>query len=418
MKRLVLILSAVILQFSSCSKQDVIDKLQDVSTSPVSPITPEGLNAVALTVANMGITTDMIADVHKAIATSVENGSDEHISLAEVVSESSRVASFRSNEGIALFAKAFRQNFPVNEKQFQLRSLLVPGQEFDLQDFLNKENATLYWPYADEWDGVTTPTVVVSTDRDTDEICVGYKLREEKGKYILSEQILVDENFALKNPVWVINREGQKVSSRTASSHLRSTKPVGSKITTLQLGMLQPTKHHDAWHKGGDEYVLQLKAPKHTLVNGKIEIVDQQYVRLKENFTRKEISRRVVRKLNHVIVSEWQPELNEIAVHLYENDASLIAGMEKTYKLKATWGGKEYGLEVSLPFASGDDELYRGVWSFNFIFSTGNYNRKDNSWVKHSANGLYYTLPFVTNEVIYDPENPIGFDNLEGLFNF
>lgn len=410
MKKLIFLSLAVAAQFSSCSKQEFQEQIGSSSQQETRPTTPEGLNTVALTVANMGVTPDMISGIHKAVVNNTQQGTDEHIAFTDVFSGELRALSSDARNGVVAFASAFQKAFSSTAEKTQLRGLVTIGTEFDLASFLKKENATLYWPYADEWDGKSIPTVVVSTDRDTDERCVGYKLRTENGKCFFSEEVIVDESYALTNPVWVINREAQKLSPKEDQGQLRNLRPVGSKFATLYWGTIQPTKHHDAWHKGGDEYMLQIKAPKHVEVNGKIEVIDYQYVSARETFTRKEIRNRVTRELNTLLVSVWQPELDEVAVHIYENDASLFTG-DKTYKVSATWNGKQYGIEFNLPFDSGDDELYSGLWKASIIFSTGNYNLKDKTWVKHYADGLYYTLPFKTNQVIYDPKNPVGFED-------
>lgn len=399
-------LSALLL---SCSKEDV--KTPTVSSEPASlseitQRTPENLRVLGETIAEMGIDLEMVKAVHTSISGYIAEGSDEHMALTDLFSSEAR--SLKFNSELSDFGEALRKEW---KKQSSLRSAsLSLGDEITLDSFLKENKATLYWPYADEWDGKTIPAIAISTGNDNDDLCVAYKLAKTEESYRVSEKLLIDESYAQNNPVWVINQEALPYIKKTQSNSTELRSSVGHKFATLYLGSLQPTQHHDAWHKGGDEYHIEVSGPKHVEEDGKIKIVDKQYVFTRQEFTRKDIRNKRIREFKNtiVLISEWQPELNEIAVYLYENDASLHKKDNLKFKLSATWKGKEFGVDAELPFASGDDELYRGTWKSNFVFSTGNY--RDNKWVQHNASGLLYTLPFQTNKVIYDPSNPIGFE--------
>lgn len=73
---------------------------------------------------------------------------------------------------------------------------------------------------------------------------------------------------------------------------------------------------------------------------------------------------------------------------------------------------------MSLPFDSGDDELYSGLWTQKFVFSTGNFDIKSLTWVKHYTDGLYYTLPFKRHTVLYDPNDPLSYPSINGMDDF
>lgn len=388
----------------SCTNQELDTSSENSginSFNNVAVRTPQSLRAVGGVIAEMGINLDMVKSVHTSIVGYHKQGSDEHMALEDLFSSEAR--SLKFNQGLDNFRNALIAEW---NRQEGLRNFSWGGTT-SLESFLKENNITLYWPNSDVWDGKTIPVIAVSTDNDLDESCVAYRLVKINNEYKVVESFLVDEAYAQNNPVWVINREALPYKQKEKSG-LRTS--VGHRFATLYLGSLQPTQHHDAWHKGGDEYHIEVSGPKHIEEDGKIRIIDKQYVFTRQEFTRKEIKRRSFREFKNsiILVSEWQRELNEIAVYIYENDASLYNQDNVKFKLSATWNGKEFGVDTDLPFASGDDELYKGLWKANLIFSTGNY--RNNQWVQHNASGLLYTLPFETNRVIYDPSNPIGFE--------
>lgn len=369
--------------------------------------TQKDLFRVAQSLGDMGLTMDMVKGIQTQIISSVrELHTDEYIALHELYSPDFRAFSPGAEGDIRSFSNALLSELSQGE---DIRSLSEAEKRQQILELLDRGNVTLYWPYADEWDGKTLPTLVVSPEDDSQELCKGYELIKKGTGYALGRMVWVDEAYAMVKPVWVLNREARKREERL-NEKLENTDKLravvlGSKITTLYLGSLQPTRHHDAWHKGGDEYEINVTAPKHILVGDSIKILDRQLAMFRDEFTRKAIRRRERREYQERVklVSAWQPELDEIAMNIYENDASLFNRNDHTFSLSATWKGVKFTVEAKLPFASGDDELYKALWSAKYIFSDGNYNVSLGKFIQHEANGLLYTLPYKVHTIVHDP---------------
>ncbi len=73
-------------------------------------------------------------------------------------------------------------------------------------------------------------------------------------------------------------------------------------------------------------------------------------------------------------------------------DSKNIAELMASIPLTEDIVNKDYGFTLKMPYGSGDDLVYKNVYTKNFIFSTN--NMKGNVPVVHSASGVYWTMPY------------------------
>lgn len=245
------------------------------------------------------------------------------------------------------------------------------------------------------------PVIAISPETEDVEECLAYLLKPTEDGYILDESIFVDEDYAMANPVWVINySEASEDQATTQNTPPANDSNVGTEIVTVYLGSFKSTKQHDPWYKGGSEYVVAVSAPSFEVVDDKVKMTSDNLVQHRVTLTRKEIKqgKKVLYPFNVPVVTEWKKELSQIAVLVYEQDDTLFKESVDV-ELSVSLDKQTYGLKVKFPISSGDDILGRTTYYRNFIFSTNNYN--NGQWTEFTSGGVFWTLPFRTATVIY-----------------
>lgn len=395
-------LSLIALSFIGC-ENSAVDEFSHISTEPnietINFVETSELSKVAKVVSEVGLDLEMVKEMKKNVEQSLAKGRDEAVTFKEILSpnlQSARFSNAMSGNGESKFATKLRQNAPPAGTRSS-----APG----LLQAMETEGVNLYWPYSEHWDGVTMPVIAVSPEDDNQELCLAYKLKETENGFILDETIIVDEDYAMVNPVWVINYaeviDAPNIIDTPRETYATSgIGEIGKEIATVYLGSFKSTKQHDPWHKGGSEYYVEASAPLHKEVNGKIEIINDNFFRTRITFTREEINNHTKRNFGFglPIVTQWQKELDKIAFFVFENDASVFNG-NVDLDLSATWKGQTYGLKVKLPFGSGDDQIAKITYTRDFLFSTNNY--ENSIWQEYTSDGVYWTLPFKVGTTIY-----------------
>ena len=374
--------------------------------------------------------------IHNAVQRSHSLGLDEMYYLKEFVSESPS-----SNKVI--------QEEP-SEVSRKLRSELLNGsfveesgistQEFNPRPALfNHDRLNIYWPYSENWDGITTPVVVYAPQNLSDLRAIGYIYNKNTKKLMLTH---VDEQFCERHPVWIITEsetpysnlpnfaKGENVSADGILYSTNSVPSIGNNppvpqpidslshsnfrgpINTVRLGYVRSEKNHDSWLAGGSEYVFRFVSLKNTNLSCESDTSKciPDLARTKITFTRKEIKHRTQKELNAIAVSDWPESLENIVMTLIEED-----GGNKEYKYEAsitvTWEDKKYGIDVSIPYRNLDDNIAERTYSRDFIISTNNYLGKDEDgnakWAEDNSDGVYWTLPYKIGYVLNpDPYFP------------
>lgn len=406
MKKIYLIIGVCIasILLTNCNNNAPNELAQVITEPNVKEVTVSensNLGKVAKVISLMGLDLDMVKEIKTNVEGSLKKGYDEEIMFKELLSQdqiSTRSVATESNT--SRFASRFTECFIQEAPSMGLRSVTSPT---DLLEEMEAKGINLYWPYSEDWDGRTMPVIAVSPEDDSQDKCLAYKLKKAENGFILDEPIVVDEEYAMINPVWVINHaEVIDAPNVTVVPREEPKKTENEKklIKTVYLGSFQSTKQHDPWHKGGSEYYVEAAAPTHKLQDGEIKVINDNIFRTRISFTRKEIRRDTTREFGYGLpmVTDWQEELNQIAFFVFENDASLF-GSSVDIELSATWKGETYGLKVKLPFGSGDDDIAMVTYKRDYLFSTNNYEKK--TWNKYTSDGVYWTLPFKIGEVIY-----------------
>ena len=130
-----------------------------------------------------------------------------------------------------LFASRFLDLVPNNTT---LKSAGGGGSNSKYLNDLKENNVQIYWPYHDEWDGKTLPTVTFY-DGVNDQENIGYRFNNDGS----ITSVTVNEDYAWENPVWVINcydgspeeylaMEAEKKSAKTNDYYSKAALKNGS----------------------------------------------------------------------------------------------------------------------------------------------------------------------------------------------
>jgi len=352
--------------FMACSYLD--DAGQSALSNDVVPaeesvleVTPKGV-ADLLSQLPLGI--DQAMEVWNAVSASASNGYDEEYTLASMLS--------CPGAGVgdaALGTKAAEYSSPLKDLLGSFVEGVSQTRAAGFEDALAGSDLQLYWPYSEDWDGISLPTITFDPENGA-ESNVGY-LREELpgGKWIVKE-VVVDEEYAMKNPVWIVNRneDAGHLTFQMMEKLGVSTQPVETRSGELRSLVLKEFKAHrnyDSIFAGGSEFFVKVGA----INNFKASTLDDlkkyypQVTDFMVNVRRKQVGSAI--RLNAILVSDWTDQLMESAFIIIEDDG----GKQTTWKAGGTVKikSKAYGFEVEVPMNRNDDIVWRGKLSSSFI---------------------------------------------------
>lgn len=250
MKRKELTMSAflcALILFGSCSKDDASEVVgKESALTAEQAVQKENLKHIALAVASVSGDKTVFNEVQAAVRASLNIGLDEQYRFKDALNPSqSKITALRSS-AVGEFGKKMMDAL----KNSGLRSSST-GE--DMETFLISEDVQIYWPYSEDWDGVTEPVVTFDPIAEVDEN-IGFKrVLQEDGTFRI-DTVVVNEAYACKNPVWVVNfcenDEADIEQAELKAARLKNT----ATVHQVSVGWVKSTKHYDGFFHGGDEY--------------------------------------------------------------------------------------------------------------------------------------------------------------------
>lgn len=378
--------AAVAMVSSACERMDTSHVTPAMSESPaVSGLSPE---KVARMLSELPLTIEHLDEVFQGVTSSSANGYDEEYPFANLFSSPG------SGVGDELL-----KTRSVCEYPNPLRSLVasVGGGVPDTRSggfaaALADAGLQIYWPYSEDWDGETMPVITFNPDdaagysaaavhvRRSDGSNVGF-LRERlpEGTWVVKE-VIVDEDYAKRNPVWIVNYNEdasymtpQMIEAlypeRSSSLATRSY----TDCKTLVLKEFKAHRNYDSWFAGGSEFFVKCGALDGftAKTEDELKLYSPSVTDMMINVKRKQVGRTL--RFNTVVVSEWTPQLEECAFLMIEDDGGKQTSWKASGVVKIK--SKSYGFEVEIPFNRNDDLVWRGKLSSNYFEK---YNGKPN----------------------------------------
>jgi hypothetical protein len=345
------------------------------------------LSEVAQVLANIPIEQDQLQEVYDAVSASCGNGYDEEYTMSMLfespgagVGENIET---RSSEKYERPLRDLIKQHVISTKSGDG----MPDPEKWL-DELKLSDIQIYWPYSENWDGKTLPIITFNPEDDS-EVNVGYKLKADGGV----EEVMVDEQMAMENPVWVVNRN-EDASYKTLEMLRKenpewengggeiivtpssvSTKAEGEKSKCLILKNFRARRNFDCWFAGGAEFFIKTGSVKDftATTEAELRLFNPKVTDFMIVVPRSRVYETI--PFNAMLVSDWTEQLTHCAFMMMEDDGGTWTEWNCTALVRIA--SKSYGIEISLPIRSWDEIVWRGRIAWDWLEA---YNGKTSNF--------------------------------------
>ena len=344
------------------------------------------LQEVAQMLSALPIGSEQVGEVRDAVLASVGNGYDEEYTMADL---------FRApGSGVgdaATKAPTKTYRTPLRELIGQyLENRTKAGETSSLTtDDLQLSDVQIYWPWSEKEFPADELPVMTFDPGDKSTTNIGYRILQDADGGRSVEELIVDEDYAMHHPVWVVNRNED--SSYASLDLLRKLHPewgseggalvvgpaktglqtkAGEPLRTLVLSTFVMRQHYDTWFAGASEFFIKLGAIDDFKAQTEEEL--RVYSPMVTDFMivvrRSQLG--MYRPFNAVLVSNWTDQMERCALMITEDDG----GTQTTWKAEGEVKikSKTYGFGISIPFNSRDDIVWRGNISGRYFEQ---YNR-------------------------------------------
>ena len=343
-------------------------------------------------------------EVHRAVSSSSGNGYDEEYMMRDLFASPGRGVgeedSGKSGNSVEEHSKSLSDILPLRDLiiQYAENRAATKASGFDpglWLESLSSSDIQIYWPYSEDWDGETQP-VFTYDPGDGSQVGVGWKVDTDERGARTVRKIEVDEKYAAAYPVWVVNRNSD--SGYTSLDVMRREHPewdngggaliIGGPVSSLAPGVPLPEegtkaassvktlilkdftmrRHYDTWLAGGSEFFIKAGSVNDFVASTEAEL--QLYVPAVTDFMvvvkRKQLGQAL--PFNTVLVSDWTSQLTQVAFMIVEDDGGSLTQWKCSAVVKVA--SKSYGFDISLPFNTRDDIVWRGQLSRRYIEAT------------------------------------------------
>lgn len=356
------------------------------------------LENVARLISSLPLEKEQMGEVHDAVSSSSGNGYDEEYTMQDLfispgagVGMDTETRAVRTRSYSRPLKDLIAEHLALGTRAEDITGSLTPKEYMEA---LEKSDIQIYWPYSENWNSRDWPIITFDPGNGA-EVNIGYRMVESPDGSRSIEEIVVDEQLALTEPVWVINRNsdsgfssiemrrrddpewgtgGGSITIRpqdsgpdagTESGYSRTKgQPVG-KVRTLVLKDFKMRRNYDCWFAGASEFFVKCGSVEDFTASTEAElklyspkITDFMLV-VKRNQVGQTIP------MNVVLVSQWTEQLEDMAFMLTEDDG----GSRTEWKCSATVKvkSKSYGFDIALPFNTRDDIVWRGSLSAPYL---------------------------------------------------
>lgn len=372
----------------------------DNNSSMVSGIQ---LSSVAYMLSDLSFDINVCNEVHGAVTDALRCGLDESYYFHEILDGRENKIATKSYDNSGLGAIIYDYLSSIQTKSTDAG--LIDA------DLLMNSDIQIYWPYSENWDGVSMPAITFAPEDESQDWNYAYVM--DNGKI---DTIVVNEEYMEQHPVWIINKSdipydalpnfvnGEFVKNNVA--YIRSAEnsdeefptfvpqtKSGEPVYTVYLGKMMSEKQHDSVWSGGSEFVVQCGAVGDLQITNENQLTSSniKVTTMTVLLSRKDIKNKKWKTMNSILVSNWYPNELNAAFMVHEDDNSGEIHVEKfTLSVKL---GKIFSINIDLKRQMQDDYIYKTVYDRNFIFSTNN-NLGNGNWAVNTSRGVYWTTPY------------------------
>ena len=400
----VLILVLMSMEFCSCERLDNDPNKHITNSNPEYIELQEVVEILTL----LPISNEQLREVHAAVSASSGNGYDEEYTMSNLFTMPGGGVgdkATRSNESyespmrdlITNLVKDMASEGSKTKSAYQGLHVLKTLERIGADAFiksLTQSDAQIYWPYSEVWDGKQLPIITFDPE-DGSDTNIGYQLVVDDGGFRHVNEFEVDEEMAKKCAVWVVNRNDD--AGYTSLEMLRREDPdwgegggniivkpgqskAGSgKLRSLVLRDFTMKRNYDIWFAGASEFFVKMGSVEDFTASTEAEL--RLYSPSITDFVIvvKRGMEGLPQPFNAILVSELTDQLTHCAMMITEDDGGTITKWDCQALVRVE--SKSYGIEISLPFNSKDDIVWRGQlatkWFENNNNVTGHFGDVD-----------------------------------------
>ena len=347
---------------------------EEVLLTPVEEEDPLGepavlLEDVARVLSLVPLGSEQLDEVYDATRASATNGYDEEYRMQELFSEPGCGVGDAGGTKADAYSKPLREL--LREAVHSTKASTGLEDPDAWLDALSASDIQIYWPFSGEWNGDAKPVITFDPGGDAQQN-EGYVLGADGSL----TKVLVTEEMAREQPVWVVNRNSD-ADYKTLELMRREDPEWGhgggglvvtkgeTEFRTLVLRSIKTRRQFDSWLAGASEIWVKMAKVEdfRASTEGELRLYDPAITDFLVVVRRGQMGQEVL--LNTVLVSEWTSQLSSCGLMVVEDDG----GTQTSWKCSAVvkYKSQSYGFEVDLPFRTRDDIIWRGSVTRNFV---------------------------------------------------
>ena len=358
------------------------------------------LSSVAEILSDIPLARVHLEEVHSAVSSSSGNGYDEEYTMRNLFTDpGAGVGDDETRVRTKTYASPLRDLIAEYVYRMEATKSVTGTGPGEYLDMLTGSDVQIYWPFSEEWDGEQMPIITYDPE-DGSGTNIGYRLEYEDDGNRHVQKMIVDEEMAREQPVWVVNRNSDagyttlemlrredpewgegggaiivKPSSVPSSYPDFSSSgylPVKSSkgVKTLLLKEFTMKRNYDSWFAGASEFFVKTGAVEDFTASTEAEM--NLYNPTVTDFMivvkRSQVGE--PQPFNAILVSDWTDQMSSCAFLLTEDDGGTRTDWNCSALVRVA--SKSYGIELKIPFNSRDDIVWRGQLSDRWIEQNSN----------------------------------------------
>ena len=362
-------LALSLVAFSACEDSAVVPDVQPEASAKVCPVIPKtaGISpeSIARLLSELPFGLEQVREVHAAVKASARNGYDEEYPFGILIeAPGTGVGDAALNTKSSAIWPA-----PLSRLLSDYVSVSSLTRSDTFFEALKDSGLQIYWPYSEDWDGVTLPVITFNPENDSEK-GTGFRRTVSTDGTMAVEEITVDEAFAMKNPVWVVNRnEDSGALTPELLSAAVSGSPVcrssSGSIKTLAIKEFKAHRNYDSWFAGGSEFYIKCGSLEKLFAatTDQLKLYYPSVTDLMIVIKRKQVGKAY--RFNAILVSEWTEQLESCAFLIIEDDGGTMTSWKCTADVKIK--SRTYGVDMNIPYHRNDDIVWRGMLSNGYF---------------------------------------------------
>lgn len=335
-----------------------------------------------------------VSEVHDAVCSSSGNGYDEEYTMDRIFGSPGSGVGDPQTKGDVGYSMPLRELIADHVRTATKSGLSGNVSAADPDAYLGalvESDVQIYWPFSEDWDGEAMPIITFDPE-DGSEKNIGYRLFYDEDGFRRVETVVVDEELARKEPVWVVNRNsdagytslellrrddpewgeggGTIVVKPAVSSSDARVRSGETSFKSLILKEFTMKRNYDPWFAGASEFFVKTGAVEDFCASTEAEM--RLYSPSVTDFMivvkRSQVG--IPQPFNAVLVSDWTEQMTHCAFMITEDDGGTWTDWNCTALVRVA--SKSYGIEIKLPFRSRDDIVWRGQLAHKWLEANSN----------------------------------------------